>query len=466
MKLDFQDVMGWAGAYSGRSAILYPRNLNHFLEIIDFADTNKFQISGVGSRNSMADSVVNNNNLLVSSSKFNKIIKFDPQNGMLIAQSGITIREILYKTLPFGWIPKSIPGTLNATIGGCISNNVHGKDSHRNGNFGNHVLWLDILLASGEVIRTSFAENIELFLATVGGIGLTGFILEAAIQLEYIESPNLDCLNIPSKRIEETYNNIISSDNFSYAQVWLDATYSLGNCGRGITMLSKFQKTEDFDFKNINFGSTLEHKSKFFGIVPTNKFWRYSSRFFYPPFIEIVNSIYWHKGKLASGSGKKESIPFHKYYFFHNVIGDFYSVYKPPGFLEMQIFIPQVDGLRCTKLLLSNIKKLGLVSVLSGMKKMKVDDFYISFSGMGSSISFDFPVKHYGISELTNLMQPLYRLVKDFGGKINLAKDQAMNSEIFEECYPNHSRFMEIKMKYDPKLLFSNDMSRRLFSKL
>jgi hypothetical protein len=129
----------------------------------------------------------------------------------------------------------------------------------------------------------------------------------------------------------------------------------------------------------------------------------------------------------------------------------------------MQIFIPENDGLRSIKLLLSKIREIGLVSVLSGMKKTKIDDFYISFSGKGVSISFDFPVRNYGVEALTNLMQPIYRLVGDFGGKINLSKDQAMSGEIFKKCYPQHSRFMEEKNKYDPNFLFWNDMSRRLF---
>lgn len=458
----FEEAKGWAGAYKGQSAYVHPLGLDDVTQVIEYAVRNKLQISSVGSSNSLGDSVVNSNNLLVSMRNFREITQVDFDSGILEVECGATVREVLYRIFPLGWMLRAIPGTLNATIGGCISNNVHGKDSLHCGNFGNHVIWFDILLASGEVLRSSRNENQDLFFATIGGIGLTGIIFRAAIQLYKIQSPYLDCVKICSTSLEETYYNIKSFDNYDFAQVWLDSTFMLGNCGKGITMASKFQESENFDFSNIDIGSSLEPKTKFLGLFPTKACWRSARHFFYPPFIEFVNDVYWRKSNFSSSVTKGHTSAFHKYYFFHNVIGDFYSTYNPPGFLEMQVFIPENNGLSYLESLCYKIKEAGLISVLSGMKKTIADDFCISFSGNGVTVSYAFPVRGIGVRELTRRLGPIYELVADFGGKINLSKDQAMPADVFKKCYPRYNEFTSVKFKYDPTFLFANDMSRRL----
>jgi len=455
-------VIGWAGAYEGQSIVAYPRSADEVSSILDYARSHGYTVGPIGSSNSLGDCVVNNKNILISTKFLTEVIEWNSSTGIVVVQSGVTIGQLLCQFIPLGWILRSIPGVLTATIGGGISHNVHGKDSLVHGNLGRHIIWIDLMLSGGNVVRCSRTENIDLFLATVGGFGLTGFILKAAIQLGKIPSPNLLCKDTISKSLDETVEGITHATGSDYAQVWMDATRKGSGSGRGVVMVSQFEK-ENTGAIASDLEQYLVPRERWFGIIPCKWVWRTFRELFYPPFISYSNAIYYYKRVLNSALRSTKSVPFHEYYFFHNIIGDFYSVYRPPGFLEIQALLPLNGGASGFHRLLEKTNQLGLVSVMSGMKKAIKDDFLLSFSDDAATISLAFPVRDYGVANLAQRIAPLYHLIAEMGGKVNLSKDQAMPKDAFRACYKEADRFWEIKQRYDPISLFANDMSRRLF---
>ena len=467
VKPTLRKVSSWADTYRGQSYVIDAANEMDCLAAIDFATKNKLTIGLLGSGCSYGDSIVNNHNVMLNLRPMNSMVSWSRKDGVVVAESGVSMRELLFRFMPEGFVPSSVPGTLNATVGGAIANNVHGKDSISAGNFGGQVVWLELMTADGVIHRISREHNLSLFLATVGGLGLTGIILRAALKLKKIPSVIVDQTTTYSNSIEDTSHNLWTTTEADYAQVWLDAYPKGSNLGRGMTISAKFtdaSSESQVDVSPEDIESSLKENNLLLGVIPSKAFWRCTRFCFYPPIMPWVNYAYWKKGQIFNSlktSGRR--ILFSKFYFFHNNIPNFYSVYCPPGFIEIQALLPESRNHDGFRLLLELARKNGITPTLSGMKRALPDDYYISFQGDGMSIAFDIPISPFGLSGLRKRVQPLFDKIADLGGTVNLSKDQLMPKEIFKEVYPRWEIFWRIKNEIDPNRLFQHDMARRLF---
>ena len=306
---------GWSGSYSGKGGFIEVNTESDCRKALNMAMSLKQTVNTVGSFQSFGDQIVNTANLSIKLKNFNKLISADFTTGIFIAESGITMSEILRITLIKNWIPTSVPGSLKVTLGGAIANNVHGKDSLKNGNFGNSVLWIDLMLASGDIVRTSPKTYDDLFIATVGGMGLTGIILRAAIKLQKIPSNLINTNTITSSNIEETCKklNNINSNDFDFLQVWVDGMATGNSLGRAKIMTAKFS-TNNLSttlFKS-SIENSLKEKTHIFKLIPSIIFWKYVKILFHAPYIKYINYIYWIIAKFKRNESEEL---FSKYYF-------------------------------------------------------------------------------------------------------------------------------------------------------
>ena len=467
-KHSLRKVSSWADTYRGQSYVIDAATEMDCLEALDFATKNNLTIGMLGSGCSFGDSVVNNRNVILNLRPMNSILSWSVEDGVVVAEAGVSMRELLFRFMSEGFVPSSVPGTLNATIGGAIANNVHGKDSISVGNFGRQVIWIELLTADGVTHRISREHELDLFRATVGGLGLTGIILRAALKLKKIPSIIVDQTTTYTGSIEDTCHDLWTTKEADYAQVWLDG-YPKGNgLGRGMNMSAKFIEDQDLsqsDLSQDDIGNSLKENNLLLGVIPSKAFWRCTRFCFYPPIMPWVNYAYWKKDQIFNRQ-KQSMRPtlFSKFYFFHNNIPNFYSVYCPPGFIEIQALLPTSGNHENFRLLLELARKKGITPTLSGMKRALPDDYYISFQGHGMSISFDIPIKPFGLPDLRKRVQPLFEKIVDLGGTVNLSKDQLMPREIFKEAYPRWKDFWRVKNVIDPNRLFQNDMARRIFN--
>jgi len=183
--INIKKIKSWAKSYSGNYFFYKPKSID---EIKTLLSKNKKLISSGGFR-SYGDSAISD--VIINSKYFNKIINFDEELGILRAESGITIDEMIKFLLPKGWFLKVTPGTKFATLGGCIASDVHGKEHHLEGCFSEILVELKLLVNKEKVIELSRSSHPDLFQATCGGMGLTGFITEAAIKCKKIKSSNI-----------------------------------------------------------------------------------------------------------------------------------------------------------------------------------------------------------------------------------------------------------------------------------
>jgi len=401
---------------------------------------NSGSIPGIpfGMGRSYGDICLNTNGNIWFTRGLNKFISFDSENGLLRCEAGITLKEIQDVLVPQGWMLFVSPGTQYVTVGGAIANDIHGKNHHRFGSFGNHIKRFILKRTNGDLIECSPELNSDWFHATIGGMGLTGCILEAEFNLKKIDGPWLETETIPYNSLEEFFHLCDSSEeNWEYTVSWIDC---LSKSNRGI-------------FLRANHSN---HKA------PPPKFTQKKLPIT-PPFSLInqlslrpFNQAYYSLNKYV----KSKNFQFYQDFFYPlDSILEWNKAYGPKGFYQYQFVIPRENGLNNIKKILAEISKSGQGSFLAVLKTFgDVPSVgMMSFPEKGITLALDFP--NLG-SKTTALLDKLDAIVQAAKGKIYLAKDARLSKAFYESSYPNLNQFN----KYRDEGI-SSDMSRRLMGK-
>ena len=176
---------------------------------------------------------------IIDSSQLNETLSFDAESGVFTCQSGKMLNVILDEVVPKGYFLPVTPGTKFITVGGAVAADIHGKNHHVDGCFSQHVKWLKILLADGSIKTCSRDENTDLFWATCGGMGLTGFILEASFQLKKIETSKIVNRTLKCENLQEVISNLLKHENYTYSVAWIDCGKAGKNLGRSLLYLGE-----------------------------------------------------------------------------------------------------------------------------------------------------------------------------------------------------------------------------------
>lgn len=390
-----------------------------------------------GNGRSYGDVCLNPNGNLWDTSGLSKYIHFDDKNGMLHCESGTLLKDINNVTIPRGWMLPVTPGTQLGTVGGSIANDIHGKNHHKYASFGNHLCEINLLRTNGEMIKCGPNLNKEMFLATIGGIGLTGIIISAIIKLKKIESAYIESENIPYTNLEDFFNlSDESEDLWEHNVSWLDCTSK--NNAKGIFTRGNFVNDFNYDFEEkLNFKFPFKPKFSLINKASLN----------------IFNQIYFQAGRLKS---KKFVSSFNKSLYPLDSILEWNKIYGTNGFRQYQSVIPKKNRLDATKEMLRIIKSSGEGSFLAVLKTFgnKKSIGMLSFPVEGVTLALDFPSKG---ENTIKLFSKLDKVVSEAGGRIYMAKDSCMTPEMFEIGYPKFREFLEYR---DDGV--SSSMSRRL----
>lgn len=391
----------------------------------------------VGLERSYGDVSLNGGGRLWDLRGMDRFIDFDEETGLLRCEAGVTIAQVQEIFSVRGWMMPVTPGTRFVTIGGAIANDVHGKNHHRAGSIGNHVRAITLLRTDGTVIECSPALEPEWFAATVGGLGLTGVILEASITLKRTGGPWIDAEDIPFESLEEFFAISAESDStHDYAVSWIDVTTDGGR--RGI----------------FTRGTTAVDQS---GVAPRDR----SAPFPFTPPVSLVNSLsvpvfnraYFRRKSRRARRRREHYRPF---FYPLDAIPHWNRMYGPRGFHQYQSVVPHRDALEATREMLGEIARSGLGSFLGVLKTFgDVPPVgMLSFPMPGVTFALDFPERGDGTDAL---FARLDRIVADAGGRLYAAKDARMPRTMFDAGYPALGRFRE---HMDPGL--SSELSRRL----
>jgi FAD/FMN-containing dehydrogenase len=389
-----------------------------------------------GMGRSYGDVALNPNGLLWLTTELNHLIYFNELTGSLKCEAGVLLRDIQRLFIPRGWALPVTPGSQMVTVGGAIANDVHGKNHHLLGSFGDHVQGIKLIRTDGTEIECGPSQNTKWFAATLGGLGLTGLIVEAEIQLRPIFGPWLDTEIIPYTNLSEFFDLADSSEkNWEHTVSWIDC---MSNKGQGIFMRANPNK---------------ELKA-----VPKMKAEKKMS--FLPP-ISLVNSLtlrpfnfaYRNIQKYKTGFGIAHYEPF--FYPLDKLL-EWNRMYGPKGFYQYQSVIPRNVGQDATQAMLKEIEKSGEGSFLSVLKTFgnRKSVGMLSFPDPGVTLALDFP--NHG-SRTHKLLDRLDTIVKEAKGRIYAAKDARMPRELFEAGYPKLNEFIKYR---DAGI--SSSLSRRL----
>lgn len=390
-----------------------------------------------GMGRSYGDSCLNPGGALWNTTSLDRFIRFDRVSGVLTCEAGVLLRDIQRLATETGWMLSVTPGTQMITVGGAIANDVHGKNHHRMGNFGEHVLSLELLRTDGQRIQCGPHENEDFFWATVGGLGLTGLITKAQIQLRKVNSVFLNTESIAYGNLDEFLQLSNDSENdWEYTVSWIDCL-SRKNA-RGIFM--RANHSDHFE------PPPLQMKERSIPFVsPISAINRLT--------LPILNSSYFYLNKLKSGAHLTHYQPF-----FYPLDGlqNWNRMYGPKGFFQYQSVIPKAIGKEATQAMLDQIRRSGEGSFLAVLKTFgdRESKGMLSFPKPGITLAVDFP--NHGASTL-KLFNELDAIVSEGGGRIYPAKDARMPKALFEEGYPKLTEFTKFR---DPGI--SSALSRRL----
>lgn len=397
----------------------------------------------VGNGRSYGDSALNSGGDLLSSNSHNQIIINEAANTALVG-SGVVLENLEKELLSYNLFLPVVPGTAQITIGGAIASDVHGKSHHNNGSFGDHLIKIKLLTSTFEELELfPTGEHANYFWATVGGMGLTGQILEAEIRLIKIEN---ELISVEEQRFNnisqaiDLFNNF--NEKFLYTVAWLDISGSY--TGRGI-------------ISGGNHASIGKYKKKKFKLTKPTKKLSLPKIFYFNLvsnlFIKIFNIVWYYKPKKRGLVEIKE--------FMHplDAISNWNIVYGREGFIQYQFVIPteQADSLQEILLFLKTNKVLSFLCVLK--KFGKESKGFLSFPIEGWTMTIDISRKHPNLSRVIALLD---ERVVQLGGRVYLAKDSFLTRRNLESMYKKLDLWIEIKKKMDPDTLWKSDQGRRL----
>lgn len=391
----------------------------------------------LGMGRSYGDACLNAGGLIWDSTGLDHFIAFDCATGCLTCEAGVLLREIQKLVVPEGWMLPVTPGTQMVTVGGAVASDVHGKNHHRMGTFGDHVRHIKLLRTNGEVIICGPDLRPEWFFATLGGMGLTGIIIEASIQLRKVPGPWLETETIPYANIDEFFSIAdASEDNWEYTVSWIDCVAS--RSGRGLFMRANHKYVEAQDFRP---GRKLS--------VPITPPVSLINRLSLRPFNETY--FYLNKSKTA-----RQITHYQPFFYPLDNLQHWNRLYGPKGFYQYQSVVPLDVGPQAITQMLTEIGRSGQGSFLAVLKTFGShrSSGMLSFPQPGVTLALDFP--NHG-ARTHALFERLDNIVRQAGGRIYLAKDARMPRDLFESGYPSLNEFLKYR---DPGI--SSEMSRRL----
>jgi FAD/FMN-containing dehydrogenase len=372
---------------------------------------------------------------------------FDTATGLLTAEAGVRLADIVAVFLPRGFFPPVLPGTKYATLGGAIAADVHGKNHHRDGGFGEHVESLLLATPAGELLQLSRNTEPELFRATIGGMGLTGTIVEATLRLSRIETGWIRRRTIPARDLTAALASLEATADSHYSVAWIDTLARGSNLGRSLVFLGEHAQSADLAGRQP-FAATAARPLTVPFDFPAITLNRWS--------VGAFNAAYFHSG--AGASGEEKLVPVDAYFFPLDRLGGWNRIYGKSGFVQHQSVIPLQTAPAALAEILSRIARRGDASFLSVLKRLGSGAGLLSFPLPGYTLALDFPMR----PGLLEFLEELDQIVVRAGGRLYLAKDSRQSRATFEAGYDGLAQFRAIRQAIDPDGRVSSHLSRRL----
>jgi decaprenylphospho-beta-D-ribofuranose 2-oxidase len=443
-------LRGWARTAPTTANVLRPGSVADVAAAVAAAGPRGIIARGLG--RSYGDPAQNAGGTVLDMTSLATIHAIDADTGVAIVDGGVSLDALMRAALPFGlWVPV-LPGTRQVTIGGAIGADVHGKNHHTKGSFGNHVLSMDLVTADGAV-RTLTPEgpDAELFWATVGGMGLTGVIVRAAVQLHSTESAYFVVDTDRTADLDELMALLTngSDDSYGYSAAWFDTTTTGAQLGRAVLTRGSLATLDQLPPKQRRDPLKFEAPQLFSfpDVFPNGLANRLTLRAF--------NELWYRKApKLQRGAIQNITAFYHVL----DLFGEWNRVYGSRGFAQYQFVVPFGEEATFRRV----VEKIAHSPHASGLSVLKRfgegNQAPLSFPQPGWTVAVDFPI----IRGLHRFCDELDELVLAAGGRLYLAKESRASAETIRRGYPRFDEWRKVRHTADPRGVFTSDMARRL----
>ena len=391
-----------------------------------------------GNGRSYGDVCLNAGGTLLAARGLDRFISFDATSGVLECEAGVLLSEIIGLTLPHGWFPPVTPGTALVTVGGAIANDVHGKNHHRAGSFGHHLLSFELRRSSGEILRCAPDQHADWFAATIGGLGLTGMISTARLQMRHVPGEWIAGDSQRFGNLEDFFALAAQSDAaYEYTVAWLDCAATGRKLGRGVFMR----------------GNHLQHDAR----PPRGHSLQFPLT---PPIspvtglsVRLFNELYFHRPAARQAHAIWHYQPF---LFPLDRLLDWNRLYGPRGFFQYQCVLPGAVATAALPEMLQLVAGSRQGSFLVVLKQFgdQPSRGLLSFPRPGVTLALDFPNRG---EPTLQLLESLDSITRAAGGAVYPAKDARMSAQSFQQYFPAWTKLQDY---IDP--MFSSSFWRRV----
>jgi len=464
-RLEWQEAWGM----NTRSAawVFRPTNAEGIAEAYAHAQRHGRTLGLRGAGRSYGDASLNGEGLSIDLTRMNRILEWDPDEGVIVVEPGVTIQRLWEYAIGDGWWPAVVPGTMHPTIGGVAGMNIHGKNNYAVGTFGEHILEFEMLLPTGERRVCSRTKHPELFHAAIGGFGVLGCFTRLKIQLKRVYSGllNVEAVTLPNLRSMLTYfdENAAKSD---YLVGWVDCFDNGRRPGRGVihaaNHLAPGEDTlpaQSLRAENQALPDTL------FGFFPKAMLHHFMGLGVNDVCVRMVNAAKMATSRMPIISKPRYQQSHAAFAFLLDYVPNWKRAYLPGGLIQYQSFIPSDRAADVFESQIRLMHKRGLISYLGVLKKHRADPFLLTHGLDGFSLALDFRVTDSNRAALWRMAQDFDKIVVEAGGRLYFAKDSTMRPGTPHRFFPeeNLRRFFDLKNTCDPEGILSTELFRRVF---
>ena len=426
-------LTGWGRALRASTRAARPERTSELIDALDAAGPS---LCLYGAGRSYGDAALNSGGATVISSRLDRVLSFDEETGEIEVEPGATIGGLLRDFGPRGWAPPVAPGTGFATVAGAIANDVHGKNHHVDGSFGQHVTQLTLRTGGRETLTLQPGD--EAFRATVGGLGLTGAILSARLRMRPITGDNASVRERRMPCMDALIEAFMESDCY-YSVGWVDAVAAGAALGRGI--LQEGEATDE----------PSRERSRPARAIPFDA----PPLLLSGPVARAFNAAYYAR---IPKDGRTRIRSLSAFLFPLDAITDWNRLYGKRGFHQFQCVVP-TDATESLRAMLTEAATGGMASPLAVLKRLGPGRAgMLSFPMEGWTLTLDFPAAQAS----ADLIRRLGAMALDAGGRVYLAKDALLPASAVPRMHPELDAFRAVCDRLDPEGRMTSDMARRL----
>ncbi len=459
-------LAGYGRALRSSAIFAEPTTVDAMRAFFSEASSLGLKVACRGSGRSYGDAALNRQEVVLSTRGLDRILGWDPEVGVADLECGVTIEDLWRRTLKDGYWPAVAPGTMFPTMGGCVAMNVHGKNHFAMGAFGDHVLELDLLTPTGDLITCGPTQEPELFRAVVGGLGLLGVTTRIRLRLKRIASGRLAVQGTTTANLQGLFDHFEEQlPGADYLVGWVDAFARGKRLGRSVIHQGyTLADGEDPDPLRGLSPEAQDLPQRFLGVLPRHLMWRFLRPWVNRSGMRLLNLIKLQAARFSHRKPRRYLQSLAAFTFLLDYIPRWRDAYGSEGFIQVQPFIPKDAARAAFETIITRCQAVALEPFLAVFKRHRADEFLLSHALDGYSLAMDFRVTKKNRARLWALGQEIGDVVVAHGGRFYFAKDALTRSDQVLATLGSErlAAFEGHRARCDPERVLSSELSRRV----